>query len=60
MGGSIYQYGRVQIYHPYKQKMNKTVSSRDCTFSEQPLADQMLYMCEDDDVVLIMKIQNLI
>ena len=39
MGGSIYQYGRVQIYHPYKQKMNEAVSSRDCTFSEQHLTE---------------------
>ena len=53
MGGSIYQYGRVQIYHPYEQKMNKTVSSQDCSFSKQVVPDITKSMCEDDDVELL-------
>ena len=60
MGGSIYQYCRVQIYHPYKQKMNETVSSQDCSFSDQVIPDKFKSMCEDDDVVSLIKIWNVI
>ena len=47
VGGSIYQYARVQIYHPNKQKVNKTVPKQ----SLDALYLQMKFMFEPDIIL---------
>ena len=40
--------------------MNKTVSPQDCSFSKQVVPDITKSMCEDDDVVSLIKMWNVI